>query len=660
LALVLSTLAIGIATAPIASADTTQSNGCLGVTGTFSAFSVPILGSVTANPGTVNPGFATVGSDTITLSGAQVTIAVDAVLIGTGVTTGLVSAAPDLAHIGVEHINNPADGGTVPDANGGISVVTAQPGKVSLTVTGTNVTPASQILTNTVTAGTTFFVTANAADGSGVVVYSSVTNPAGGLDAGRTGTPLVGNLNVPIALDGTSNVPAGGAGQVITPGDSVWTPNGVGTATFKEANTAPADLTVPSAGDQAVAPLILLPKINGAINVPFHCWPGTTTGTTTVSLVPGASSAIASIPTTAPPTAPVCATPQAASVGGGQTVAVVPSCTDVNSNFTASNTSIVLTNNLGVPTANGGAAHATVTVLPSGNLSYANDGLGATSDQFFYTATDSGALTSNVVTVNVSVLNNQCTATPSCSLRQVVILPVLPSTLSMSDAAAYGNPSFSQAVLGGHLVGTTCTPGFVQLNGQPQTACGALNPITIINARGTDAKWDITAQVTDFVDGTRGPGDVCTGAPGQNNVSPLASPNNIGQATKDNHCIPGDNLGWVPLAQITHSAVPGDTAAITAGGIILPPSFAPTAQIPPTFPPGIATVRQNTNTVTSPFSILSLTTPGPGLHDLAQELCGAPVNQSGGTFQCDAGLLLAVPASAAAGTYTATLTLTLA
>ena len=44
LALVLSTLAIGVATAPIASADTTQNNGCLGVTGTFSTFAVPITG----------------------------------------------------------------------------------------------------------------------------------------------------------------------------------------------------------------------------------------------------------------------------------------------------------------------------------------------------------------------------------------------------------------------------------------------------------------------------------------------------------------------------------------------------------------------------------------------------------------------------------------
>src|SRR4051812_9855753 len=74
IALIGSFMAYAISTAPVARADTTQSNGCLGVTGTFSAFNVPITGAVTANPGTVNPGSATIGADTITLSGASVTI----------------------------------------------------------------------------------------------------------------------------------------------------------------------------------------------------------------------------------------------------------------------------------------------------------------------------------------------------------------------------------------------------------------------------------------------------------------------------------------------------------------------------------------------------------------------------------------------------------
>ncbi len=646
--------AITVGTAPLASADTTQSNGCLGVTGTFSTFDVPITGAAAANPGTVNPGSATIGSDTITLSGVSVTVAVDSTLIGAGITTGLVSAAPDLAHIGVSKINNPPDGTTIADVNGGISAAAAAAGQVKLQITGTNVSPAIQTATNPASAGTTFYVTANAADGTNVVVYSSVSNPAGGLDNSRTGVPLVGSLNITIPL-----------------GDTVWTPTGGGTAHFQEENVAPSNLTVPTAADLTNIPLVINAKINGAVSVPFKCWPGTVnTGVTPSPLVPGASSDIASIGVVAPPTAPVCASPQATSVGGGQSVSVSSNCTDINNNFTASNTSITLTDNLGAAAANGTAAHGTVTVNANGSMTYANDGLGATTDKFFYTATDASSLTSNVVEVDVAVLNNQCTvpggvvggagapgpsslgsltaAGTDCQLRQVLILPVVPSSLSMSEAAAYGNPTFSQAVLGGHLVGTTCTPGFVTLDGQPQTACGALNPITVINARGTDAKWDLTGQITDFLDGTRGPTNTCS--------PPTA--NNIAQSPPNNHCIPGDNLGWIPLAQITDPAVPGDTAAIAAGGIILPPPS--TAQTPPAFPPSPLTVRQNTNNVTAPFSILNLSTPGPGLHDLAQELCGSPTNQSGGTFQCDAGLVLAVPGSAAAGTYTATLTLTLA
>jgi hypothetical protein len=408
---------------------------------------------------------------------------------------------------------------------------------------------------------------------------------------------------------------------------------------FKELNSAPANLTTPSPGDQVAAPLILLPKINGSISAPFHCWPGTVGAGATPPLIPGASNAIDTVTVIAPPTAPVCASPQATSVGGGQSVGVTPSCTDVNGNFTASNTSVAVTSS---------PAHGSTLVNANGSITYSNDGLGASSDSFQYTATDDTTLTSNTVTVNIAVLNNQCTASPSCNLKQVLVLPVLPGTLSMSEAAAYGNPSFSTAVLGGVVTGSNCLPGPITLNGQAQTACGAMNPITVVNARGTDAQWAITAQVTDFIDGTRGPLDTCS------------SVKNIAQAPANNHCIPGDNLGWVPLAQITDAAVPGDTAAINAGGVVLPaPSV---AQTPPAFPPNPLGVRNNSNNVTNPFSILNLTTPGPGLHDVAQTLCNSPANQSGGTFQCDAGLLLAVPGSTAASLtgYTATLTLTLA
>jgi len=261
---------------------------------------------------------------------------------------------------------------------------------------------------------------------------------------------------------------------------------------------------------------------------------------------------------------------------------------------------------------------------------------------------------SNVVTVNLTILGNQCTAGPTCALHQVLILPVVPATLTMSQAAfgGPGNPTATQAILGGVVSGLNCGPGPIVLNGQPQTACGILNPLTVVNARGTDAKWDVTGQVGDFLDGTRGPTDHCS-----------TNPKNIAQNPPNNHCIPGNNLGWVPTNFIMDPSVPGDTAAAIAGAIILPPNT--TAQTPPTLPSATAQ-RTNVNTVLSPYSLLTAPpaslaapVPGPGLLDVAQELCGAPTNQSGGTFQCDAGLLLAVPGSAAAGTYTATMTLTL-
>jgi hypothetical protein len=614
LALVLSTLAIGVASAPFATADTAQNNACLGVTGTMSTFPIPITGLGTPNPDTL-PG-------SITLGGTSVTIGVDATLIGAGVTTGLVSAADSLADIG--SVKN--DG--TPDPLAGVDAVTAAVGSVKLKITGTNTSQGTQTAANTAPVALTFYVTADSAGGS-IVVYSSISTPPSTTpDPTRTGTVLVGALIVPIPL-----------------ADTVWTPTG-GNVVFSEANVTPSTTTASSLtpADKTAAPLLIGPKINGTINVPFTCWSGTASADgLTFTVTP--SNAIDTVTVIAPPAAPTCASPQATSVGGGQSTTVTPSCTDINGNFTASSTSIVLTDSTGAPTANGAAIHGTVAVQANGALLYTNDGLGAPSDTFYYTATDDTALTSSVVTVNVSVLNNQCTVlAASCQLRQVLVVPVAPSTLSMFETAlgGPGNPNFSTAILGGVLDATNaCNPGPLQLDGQPHTVCGALNPVTVVNARGTDARWDLTGQIGDFVDGTRGPTDTCS------------TGRNIDQAVPDNHCIPGGNLGWVPTASISDPSVPGDTAATEAGSIIFPPSIVPgpVAQIPAPFPPNPLGARTNTN---------SVTVAPAGLHDAPMKLCAAPVNQSGGTFVCNAGLVLAVPGSAAAGTYTALLTLTLA
>src|SRR5262249_54531109 len=80
-------------TAMSSSADTTQTNAWLGVTGTFSDFAVPITGTATPNPVTV--------PNTITLNNTSVAISVNSTLIGAGVITGLVQAADNLADLGV-------------------------------------------------------------------------------------------------------------------------------------------------------------------------------------------------------------------------------------------------------------------------------------------------------------------------------------------------------------------------------------------------------------------------------------------------------------------------------------------------------------------------------------------------------------------------------
>ncbi|MGH9191501.1 MAG: hypothetical protein ACRDZ0_03390 [Acidimicrobiales bacterium] len=142
------------------------------------------------------------------------------------------------------------------------------------------------------------------------------------------------------------------------------------------------------------------------------------------------------------------------------------------------------------------------------------------------------------------------------------------------------------------------------VNGQPQTTGGDLNGLTVLNARGTDAGWSLTGEmVGDFSDGV---GD---------GVCPASDP-----STWDNHCVPGDNLGWTPSAEVAHEQIPGDVAQVNAGSPVAP------------FSPGLGS---------------------------AQALCSSPANHSGGTFRCGGGVALAIPASAAAGSYNGTLALTL-
>ena len=154
-----------------------------------------------------------------------------------------------------------------------------------------------------------------------------------------------------------------------------------------------------------------------------------------------------------------------------------------------------------------------------------------------------------------------------------------------------------------------------------------------------DSAWTLTGQVSDFND----PAD------------PILTCDTV--ATYSNHCIPGGNLAWEPASAVAHTIVPGDTAQVASGPVVLPPTPGSPAT---SANPILEGASVQANPVVEPA-------PNAGLHDAMQTMCSAAAGQSGGTFVCGAGLELLVPASVAepavgpfhAPAYQATLTVTL-
>ena len=248
-----------------------------------------------------------------------------------------------------------------------------------------------------------------------------------------------------------------------------------------------------------------------------------------------------------------------------------------------------------------------------------------------FTATDNTALVSNSATVTITILADQCDATSaSCTLQEIIVQPVVGTTMTMAKTP-------------GPVVMST-----VVLNGHEQVSTGAIQTITVTNACGSASPWSVTGYVTDL--GTTGtpsfsplPGvtvPVCSNAGAGPFVGTPAIPAPI---ASNRLCIPGDNLGWTPAAVVAHNDIPGDVAHVDAGPA--------TAASPSAWLAALVTAG-------------NVNDPGVGVDGLggllsAKTLCSAPVNQSGGTFTCNAALYLGVPASAAAGTFTGGLVLTL-
>ena len=370
----------------------------------------------------------------------------------------------------------------------------------------------------------------------------------------------------------------------------------------------------------------------GLVKANFDCSPGTTIidpvgGTSGPTFTPAATiGAFENATVVAPPTAPEC-TPESVSVGVGQaaTVDLTNNCTDVNETqgggspfvFTVDAPSAGTL----VPTATNGVYTYTAPATDPGAPVIVN-----------FTAADTTGLVSAPAAITVTVLANQCDATAaSCDLTQIVVQPITGTTMTMDKVP--GVVVMSQ----------------VTLNGAEQVSTGALNTITVTNARGSAAAWSVTAYATDL------------GAAGAPTFTPLpgvtvplcslagagpfaANPALASTITSDRLCIPGDNLGWSPAAGVAHNDIPGDVAQVTAG--------AASAADPAAW---LAALVAAGNTAD----------PAQGVDGLggllgAKTLCAAPVNHAGGTFTCNASLYLGVPASAGEGQYTGGIVLTLA
>jgi hypothetical protein len=514
--------------------------------------------------------------------------------------------------------------------------------------------------------------TFNATQPSGVTVVSptqailSGTNNASGTVVG-TGT--------------TVTAPIDAVGPLPSPNFSVPNTSGLNAFFYQDSTPPVAPNIYPGdgTGSTSDSSAHIVAHV-GTLNVPLGCLPGespnpqtvpaswTQTSQSNVLIFADLAIAPALPPTLVPQTVP------SVNLGGQVVIHALAGATD---NVPINPASVTVT---------AAPAHGSTTVnTATGDVTYTNDGTGAGGpDSFQVTASSSGG-TSAAVTETISTI----VANPSscvggtnsnagslllppnpCSLNQIVIVPVLGASITMDQGT--GLP---QDILGGVLDATTgtCNPGPITLNGEPQTACGALAPVTVTNATGVDNAWFVTGQVSDFVDpgvftlpsATQVGSNICDTAPSGGTFGATGysygTPGNY-----SNHCIPGGNLSWFPVAAVAHTIVAGDTANINPG----PPVLGGLAAQAPTAlnAAGLQSLGTGVNPALAAFGEKTQTNPvtelpsAAGLHTGAQPLCATQSGQSGGTFVCGAGLVVSVPASAAATVapgFEATLVLTL-
>ena len=601
--------------APSASAATVVTpNSCTNnvQTGT-SQLDITLSGDATPNP-------ATLGVDDVTLSGATFGIDVPGSVLLSGYGLNLLQADTTQAGSTLD----PATGVFTPGGTG----INSIPATVNFTLLATNASVPSQSVALSVTGTTTITDPTPILPGDDGIFQTldPTVNPITALlGDDKTGRASGDEVATPLSV--TSVIPL-----------TTWTPTG-GDLSIRLGNSSTTALVGPG----------------GVLAVQFDCQPGTPTpaGCNAVaSTVPcTGTNAVPAAPFTtvtvnAPATPPVCSN-VATSVGANQSTSINitfggpgsgATCTDINGNIDPA--SFVVVDPLSPDTASGGG---TLTPDPGGTpgaFTYdapANDPGPVT---FTFQVSDSTPEASNIATVTITVLANQCDATVGpCPLQQILVQPVVGASMTMSK-----------------VPGTIVMPP-VFLNGQPQVAESSIQDITVTNARGSAAGWNVNGYITDL--GTPGSPTVdATAVGGPPNLPACSVAGSAGGASgpfgggdvPDRNCIPGDNVGWNPVADVAHDRIGGDVAHVLPGfahaigdgdwlaQLIAAGSAAPATDTPPSVVP-------------SPNGL-------GGLGE-ANILCFAPDNQSGGTFACDAAIYVGVPASAAEGNFAGGLVLTL-
>lgn len=570
----------------VASAETiNQTMACFSpLTSTFSTFPIPLTASGAPDP--------ILSGGSTTFSGVATGLGITQSLVVAGIGAGVLDFVTDPALLGSIDPISSGDG-----VNAATNTTTAR-------FKTTNSTVGTHNLTGS--ASQTFYVVYDGADPTTLQIWVE-TSPGSWSGSGTTGLVQVPAVPVTIPLTPDIGVTSNGAGDISVALDDATLPG----------NPAGA----PTLAEQNAAPLRLLNNVGVSAN--FICWPGQSNGAidpvtglpgSSPGFTPAASTAIDTVTVDIPPTAPT-AVDDSASVGAGQSVVVNVAGNDTDPNGDIDPTSVAIV----TPPAGG-----TAVANGDGTVTYTNTNTALTTDTFTYTIddADAGTATSNEATVTVGVLGDLCTA--PCSLNQIIVTPVLGATMTLQQDGIDDDfivPMISASSIAGPdgIPGTPddtlASAAPIQLNGQPQLAVGQMYNLTVTNARGTDNPWTLSGQVTAFSDALGI--DTCVASD---------------DTTWDNHCIPGDNLGWIPSAAVSHTQVIGDVAAVSAGTPLFPPGF-----------------------------LLSAGPLAPtGLGSSAQTLCSAGSGTSGGTFTCGGSLGLSVPASTAAGIYQAVLTLTLA